>query len=380
MKKTISLILIMTVCVLSLTGCYKQIGIDKFYYILALGIDFTDNNLLKISVQTINNSSSSSSDSSSSSQSTNYKIYSVEAETIDSGITILNNYLDKKINLSHCSALVISEDIARNGIRTYFSSLSNNTELRDSCKLLISSTTAYDVLDKVSGSGEVFSSRLYDYLTNSTDYTGFSIESTFGSLFQSLENAYREPTAIYTKVLNDTIQNSGIAIFKEDKMIGILDTLDTISHLIVTNELDRCIITIPNPLQENEKIDMNLKLYKKTKISIDIINESPFITIDVFPEGVIRTSGSSFDYTNNDTFEKVENTANIYLTNALKTYLYKISKEYNSDVAGFSGKFSTKFLTEEDFKEAHWNEMFKDSFFNINVHTRINSSKLFNKQ
>ena len=379
MKKTIYLILICIICLFSLTGCYKQIGIDKFYYIIALGIDSSDNNLLKISIQTINNSSSSS-DSSSSSPSTNYKIYSAEAETIDSAITILNNYLDKKINLSHCSAIVISEDIAKQGIQTYFSSFSNNTELRDSCKLLISSSTAYDVLDKIPNSGEVFSSRLYDYLINSSEYTGYSIDSTFGKLFQALENNYQEPTAIYAKTSENTVQNSGIAVFKKDKMVGTLNSLDTISHLIVTNELNTCMLTIPHPSKENEKIDIDLKMYKKAKISIDIINNSPFITLDIFPEGTIRSSGKHLEYNNNSKFEEIENALNLYLNNMIKTYLYKISKEYNSDISGFSGKFSSKFLTEKDFQKQNWDEMFKYASFKINIHTRINSSKLFNKQ
>ena len=377
MKKFLYLIIICTICLFSLTGCYKQIGIDKFYYIIALGIDSSDNNLLKISVQTINNSSSSDS---SSFPSTNYKIYSAEAETIDSAITILNNYLDKKINLSHCSAIVISETLARDGIQTYFNTFSNNTELRDSCKLLISSSTAYDVLDKVSNSGEIFSSRLYDYLTNSTSYTGYTIDSTFGTLFQALENNYKQPSAIYTKTSENTIQNFGIAVFKEDKMVGTLDSLDTISHLIVTNELNNCMLTIPHPSEENEKIDIDFKLYKKTKISIDIINNSPFISLDIFPEGTIRSSGNHLDYSNNSNFENVEKSLNTYLENIIKTYLYKISKEYDSDISGFSGKFSSKFLTEKDFQNQHWDKIFKDSFFKINIHTRINSSKLFNKQ
>ena len=195
-----------------------------------------------------------------------------------------------------------------------------------------------------------------------------------------MENNYKQPSAIYTKTSENTIQNFGIAVFKEDKMVGTLDSLDTISHLIVTNELNNCMLTIPHPSEENEKIDIDFKLYKKTKISIDIINNSPFISLDIFPEGTIRSSGNHLDYSNNSNFENVEKSLNTYLENIIKTYLYKISKEYDSDISGFSGKFSSKFLTEKDFQKQHWDKIFKDSFFKINIHTRINSSKLFNKQ
>lgn len=380
MKRIINLTCVLIIILFTLTGCYNYVDIDKYFYIIALGLDKAENNLLKVSIQTADVSASSQSGSSSSSQSSSYNIYTVEAETIDSAITILNNYLSKKINLSHCSALVISEEIAREGIREYFTTLSNNTELRHSCELLISSTTAFDVLDKVANSGEVFSSRLYDYLTTSTNYTAYTVESTFGYFFSDLQNHQRDPIAIYSKVDSDTIQNSGSAVFRDDVMVGNLTVLDTLSHLMVINELNSCIIDIPSPIESNEKIDLEIKLYKNTEIQVDIINNAPFITISVYPEGSIRSSGGSYNYTSNETIEEIEQAANIYISNLLNRYLYKISKDYNSDIVGFAGSFAYKLSTQEDFFKLHWEEIFPDSFFKVNVKTEINSSNLFNKQ
>ena len=374
--------LIVTVGLFSLTGCQTAMGIDKFYYIIALGIDFSENHLLKVSIQTTDNGSgeSNGSSGSGSSQSSNYKIYSVEAETIDSAITILNNYLSKKVNLSHCSALVFSEEVARSGISPYISALNNNTELRHSCEFLISSGSATDVLDMVSKSGESFTSRLFDYLTTSSDYTGYSIISTFGTFFSSLQNSYRQPCAVYTEVKDDIIQNSGIAVFRDDTMIGTLNVLDSISHLMVTNALNTCQISIDSPFKENEKADLQLRLYKNTDISFDMINHAPYITLDLYPEGTIISSGESFDYTDNNHIKKMEQATNDYIENIMKQYLYRITKEYQSDIAGFSGKYSSEFLTKDEFDNTHFQELFRESFFEVHVHTQINSSNLFNKQ
>ena len=41
-------------------------------------------------------------------------------------------------------------------------------------------------LEKVSSSGESFSSRLYEFIINSTDYTGYSIISNLGDFFYYL--------------------------------------------------------------------------------------------------------------------------------------------------------------------------------------------------
>ena len=125
MIQKISFICILIVTLFSLTGCYNNLDIEKYFYIVGLGLDSGENGLLKVSVQIANtlltNSSSSSSSGSGNAQASEYRIYSAEAETIDSAITILNNYLNKKINLSHCTVLVISEDLCKKRYkRIYF--------------------------------------------------------------------------------------------------------------------------------------------------------------------------------------------------------------------------------------------------------------------
>lgn len=112
MKNKISISIILIFILITLTGCYDASSIEDSYYVVALGIDSSNNNLYNISIQIAKNKSSSAS-SASSSQSSSYTIYTVEAETIESGISILNNYLNKKLNLSHCSAIVFSEELAR---------------------------------------------------------------------------------------------------------------------------------------------------------------------------------------------------------------------------------------------------------------------------
>ena len=136
-------------------------------------------------------------------------------------------------------------------------------------------------------------------------------------------------------------------------------------------------ISVP---EEQSKVDLNISLYKKTKIDIDILHGKPLIKIDVFPEGTILSSGQSFDFTDNNNIKKVQDSVNLYLTNNIKEYLYKITKEYNSDIVGFKGIYKSKFLTEKDFEHVHWDEIFQDSVYEVSVNTLITSSQLFNKE
>ena len=124
----------------------------------------------------------------------------------------------------------------------------------------------------------------------------------------------------------------------------------------------------------------DIELYKSTEVSVNIINGSPFINLTVYPKGTIRSSGSVFNYINNDNIKTLQNTSNEYLKREITNYLYDIAKEYNTDVIGFKGICQTEYLTEDEFDKIRWNDIFQDSFFSVDVKTQISTSNLFNKE
>ena len=69
-----------------------------------------EQNDLKISFQlSIPSKNSSDGDSSSSADTV---IDTIESSSVESGISLANGYISKKLNLSHCKVLVLSEEIA----------------------------------------------------------------------------------------------------------------------------------------------------------------------------------------------------------------------------------------------------------------------------
>ena len=98
--------------------------IDELAYVVAIGFDVGESSDLKISFQ-INMPSSSSSSSSGEGSSDNSSsddtsvINTVECNSFDVGVSLLNTYLSKKVNMSHCKYLIFSEELASNGIGEY---------------------------------------------------------------------------------------------------------------------------------------------------------------------------------------------------------------------------------------------------------------------
>lgn len=259
-------------------------------------------------------------------------------------------------------------------------SLASNDEIRPSAYVLISNKSAYDVLDKVANSGENFSSRFYEYIISSADYTGYSGKTTFQEFASKLNSTMEEASCIYAYVNDNNVQNAGLAVFKGDKMIGTIDSLDSIVHLTLTNNLKEALITIPSPFEDNSFIDLEIKNNKRTKIDVSMINNTPFITATMYLHANIKTSGKHFDYTEPDNINTVTYYSKKYIEDITSSYFYKLSKTYDTDILELQRTLSKKCLTNQELKNYRFSEVFKDSFFKANVNLKIESTNLFSKE
>lgn len=192
--KYIFLILILLFSLVCLSGCYDSRGIETLAYVVALGIDKSNNNTIRLTLQFAVPTSSDS--SSSSSQSSSSTIIDVECTTIDSGISLVNSYISKKVNLSHCKALVISETLACEGVADYIYALVNNVEFRSDCYVVISRCDAYYFLSNSTPTLESVPARYYELIPNSSEYTGFTQSVHLSDFYKNVLSTTAQPVAI----------------------------------------------------------------------------------------------------------------------------------------------------------------------------------------
>lgn len=192
--KIIFLILILLCSLLCLSGCYDARGLETLAYVVALGIDKSNNDTIRLTLQFAVPTSSDS--SSSSSQSSSSTIIDVDCSTIDSGISLINSYISKKVNLSHCKAIVISETLAYEGVSDYIYSLANNVEFRPDCYVIVSRCDAYYFLSNSTPTLESVPARYYELILNSSEYTGFTESIYLSEFYKNILSTTAQPVAI----------------------------------------------------------------------------------------------------------------------------------------------------------------------------------------
>ena len=399
--KFIALFIIIVTLIFVFHNYHSVYNIDHLAYAVALGLDVGENNKIKLSFQL--SIPGGESGNSGSSQSDSTVVNSVECSTINSGINLLNTYISKEVNLSHCKVIVFSEKFAYQGLGDSIYTLMNNVQIRPDCNIIISKCNAEYFLNTSKPVLEKLSARYYEVAPSSSDYSGYTEDITLSEFFSDLNDTTSQCYGILggvntssthsiddnsTPIQKDTnikaddtlitskpnIENMGLAIFKNDKLVGELTGFETVCHQIITNNLNSCSISIHSPFEENKIITLRVNLKDKTKNSVELTDNGPYISSKISLEARVLSASEASNYLSAENVKELEKYINSYMKEQISSYLYKISKEYNSDIDGF-GRYATKnFLTWNDWINYNWLENFNSAFFNVEVDTTIKSS------
>lgn len=397
--KYLIIIIIVIIFSLAFTGSHIVQSVDDLAYTVALGIDVGDSEDLKVTFQFTMPAPSGEGGSGQSSPSV---IDSVEANSIDSAISFMNAYVSKEINLSHCKVIVISEEVAKRGIAKEIFSLMNKVQIRPDNHVIISTCSAQKYIASVSPSLENLVTKFYEILPRSGDYTGYTVNAELGDFFTKIVCTTCEPCAILGNVVDNGteetsgsgsdsqegekksakngIENMGIAVFKSDKLVGTLSAEETLAHLLLTNQLKSCNISIPDPDDESKKIDLFLTSNHTAKIQVSIVNGNPFakshLTVNAKIASVDALSKDTTPKSSEQRLKKIEESAEHYLKTLLSNYCYKTAKEFHSDIAGFGKHAIHNFKTSNEFDEYDWLNHYQDTFFETDAKVTIKSGFL----
>lgn len=356
-------------------------SVENYYYVIAVGIDKGQNeNEIAFSVQIATSSSSDDSSGGGSSQSSSSKIYTTNALSIGSAINTFNNFLSKSLSFSHCSAIIFSEEIAKEGITPYITTLSNNSEIRPTANVIVSNTSSVTAMESISNSDENFSAKLYEFIINSVQFTNYSIESEIRNFLYSLESDNASAIATHAIIKDDILQDIGFVAFDGDKMAASFNAPDSIAYSLINNNIESSTITIPDPFYKGKMIDISIIPQKDTKIKIDLVNGYPYVRIKAKFNCNIQSISDAFEYESAENILILEDAINSYLEDITLNFLYKIAHEYNLDIINFRKKLSNKFWTLEDLNKINWKNIYPHSYFKVDIESNVKYSGLLTNE
>ena len=305
----------------------------------------------------------------------------------------MNAYLGKKVNLSHCKLIIFSEELAKDGISDEVYSLINEIQIRPSANIVISKCNTKYYIENSVPSLESLIPRYYDIFPNTSEYTGYTCNATIGDFFNALvcnscsayailggiNNPNTDPNQLQASddssiksnespiTGNRSSQNIGLAVFKDDKLAGELNAIETICFLNIRKKVDTFLVSVPNPEDATSKIDIYLSPKDNNNIDVKFVNGAPYIKLKLNFSGKIYSMSKNSQYLNEDVLNSISNSCNTFLENEFLKYLYKTSTVFESDINGFGVYALSEFYTSSEFNDYNWLNNYKNCNFDVDI-------------
>lgn len=440
----ISILFFLLIIISFLTACFDASEIDDEVYPLFLGFDKGDDNSLILTVQypvyTENGAGMSlESDEKDDEQGIDEggvalgdtNIHSIETANILQGIDMLGMIISRRISLKHVKAIVFSEEISRDGIKEYLSTLIRFRETRQNMQIIVSKSKAKEfILGYRTGIGDSLSKSIELMITQS-DNTGYFAQKEFKDFYFNIISPYSSAFAGYgstenrdnkdydqsesgddNQVFNDDLtkekesilkpevkfepgelplklgqerQFAGTAIFKGDKMLGTLNPDETKYFKMICGRFTRGFITFKDPNDNQKAIIIDSRLGRPVDVSTSLNGNKALININLEIEGDLNSIQSRINYEDVKLIDSLRKKMQKNIEQNAMAVIKKLQKQYNSDIFGFGEKLARNFQTIQDFEKFDWGNNFKHAKINldVNVHLRrtgliINSSPIKN--
>lgn len=395
--KKILIIILIIIFISSFSASYNSLNIDNSAFVVAIGVDKSNSNKLNVTFEFLATSPSGESVAE-----TTPVLNSVDCSSITNAINMMNAYLGRKVNLSHCKLIIFSEELAKDGISDEVYSLINEVQIRPSANIVVSKCNTRYYIENSIPSLESLIPKYYDIFPNTSEYTGYTCNATIGDFFNALvcnscspyailggintsnNNSSQTQTSDESSIKanespitgNRLSENIGIAVFKDDKLAGELDAIETICFLNMRKKVDSFLVSIPDPQNSNSKIDIYLTPNSTHNIDVSFVNGAPYIKIKLEFSGKIYSMTRDSQYLDTDVLNSISNSCSNYLENQFSSYLYKTSTIFESDINSIGSYALSKFTTTTEFDNYNWLDNYKNSTFDININTVIDSGFL----
>ena len=333
--KKLSFLIILIILIFLTTSCYDYQEPNNITIATALAIDYKDNNY----ITTIEIASTKEQDNHS------YTITST-GKDIKETIENLKQTLPKKLSLSHLEIIIISDNLARNGILPLATYFLNTPEITTNFYLVISlNNSPQEILENKNDAYPINSIAIKYLLQNKNISTKEQFDYQISYILDDTKNI-----TIPTITLKDNnIKLNNLALFQEDKLITYLNEEETNLTYLLTNNSPNYQITINNT---------NLTI-TSSKTKINFKNNTYNITLKL--NAIIE------DYQKEISLNQLKNDTLNQLNHNLINYLEKL-KQNNYDILGL--KKINKLNHIQDFNNINKN-------ININIKLNLNyKSKL----
>jgi len=366
-------IFLIILIILSMTGCWNYKEIDEVLIVTAIAIDKEGDDYI-VTTETISAKGGETIQMES-------DILSAKGETVFDAIRNTIMLSGEKLYFSHAKAVIVSEDIAKEGIAKVIDFLHRDAELRSDLWILVSrDKTAKMILegeDKVHDSIGFHIDEILRNQKNIPKFYAVELIDLLDALASTKYSATLPTTTLAEKKEEIVPEIYGTAVFRKDKLVGWLDGDETKTMLIVKDKAKDGLIVVSDIEGSDTKVALEV-INCKTKIKPILKDEN--LTMDISTEikaGIGSIVGYE-DYIKEDGRNKLKSQAQEQIKKEVLDTISKVQENYKSDIFGFGREVYMQMPDLWKTLEDDWDNVFSDLQVNVEVDVQISGSSLTN--
>lgn len=378
-------LIILLIPLFTLTGCYNYQEMNELGIITATEVD-KKGEVYEITSQIVNPKNQT--DTTSANQPA-FVTYTAQGKTIHETYRNLIKKSSRKIYGTHMQLLIIRDTLAREDMEDILDFYFRNIEIRKEFYVLIDTTDQEKndkLLEVLTPLTNLSSQNILNTLKSDSKYTSVSSLVSFNDLMDIYLDSHKElvlPTIyiqgntdeaekeenIESSSSNADLSLGNLAIFKDQKMLGVLTHSESMTVNLLKNEANEMLITFKcnESKYASGKIDID-----KVKVDIDI--DKLQVNIDIKGTADLTEYTCSDNLEDEGVFQEVSNKLNSYMVTMTSDDIKSINEKYNSDVYGFRNMIYKKdYKYYDKIKDNYYDEVFSNLKYNIKSNILLQS-------
>ncbi|WP_409345681.1 Ger(x)C family spore germination protein [Paenibacillus sp. MBLB4367] len=362
MKRITAPVAVLILLSLLMTGCWSRRELNDLSIVTGIGIDKDGEHYL-LSVQIVNPGQVTGRGASSGTASvTTYKITSA---TMYEGVRRLTTVTPRKLYFPHVRVIVVSEEVAKDGVRDVLDLFFRDHEMRpDFYMVLTKGTRALDVLSFFSPLEKFPTMAINRIMETSDKNWAPTISVRLDQFISDLLTEGKEPVVTSIRVNGDiekgetednlkkiqpyaTLQLSSKGVFKADKLIGWLTEEESKGYNYLTNHVTTTVDSFA--CGKNGSFDINF-VRTRTRMEAVMRNGKPEIDVRTFTEGNVGEVQCQLDLTDPETIARLEKLTEQALAKSVETTVKQVQERFKVDIYGFGKAIHHKY-------PAYWNKV-----------------------
>jgi spore germination protein KC len=174
------------------------------------------------------------------------------------------------------------------------------------------------------------------------------------------------------------VKYEGLAAFKDERLVGYLDAVETRAYKILTNTIGNSVVSLTDG-DHVTALHIDKSKASLSACAADKGKKKAKLDVKIKMDISVMQADENLDVTDFENLKALEDRFNKQIRDEVLRAIKKAQTEFKSDIFGFGNAMHADRPGEWKKFRANWDESFSDADINIRIQSSINRSGLIKK-